>query len=125
MVSALTKKPVKVTMTGPHMLAKVAYDEHYNDIAAMMADLGKLLRSGGSSDALSFGAAWSPFWCSASPFTTPLGSRVKLMLIPATLAKNRVLTGEDDLDRKSQSASPTPTFEGALFDDFAQTLWAR
>jgi 5-methyltetrahydropteroyltriglutamate--homocysteine methyltransferase len=26
------------------MLAKVAFDEHYNDIAAMMADLGKLLR---------------------------------------------------------------------------------
>ena len=44
MVSALTRKPVKVTMTGPHMLAKVAYDEHYNDIAKMMDDLAKLLR---------------------------------------------------------------------------------
>jgi 5-methyltetrahydropteroyltriglutamate--homocysteine methyltransferase len=44
MVSALTRKPVKITMTGPHMLAKVAYDEHYNDIAKMMGDLGKLLR---------------------------------------------------------------------------------
>jgi 5-methyltetrahydropteroyltriglutamate--homocysteine methyltransferase len=43
-VLALTRKPVKVTMTGPHMLAKVAYDEHYRDIAAMMSDLGKLLR---------------------------------------------------------------------------------
>jgi 5-methyltetrahydropteroyltriglutamate--homocysteine methyltransferase len=43
-VAALTRKPVKVTMTGPHMLAKVAYDEYYEDIAAMMADLGKLLR---------------------------------------------------------------------------------
>jgi len=43
-VSALTRKPVKVTMTGPHMLAKVAYDEFYNDIGQMMADLGKLLR---------------------------------------------------------------------------------
>jgi len=43
-VSALTRKPVKVTMTGPHMLAKVAYDEHYNDIGAMMTDLAKLLR---------------------------------------------------------------------------------
>lgn len=43
MVSALTKRPAKVTMTGPHMLAKVAYDEHYDDIAAMMTDLGKLL----------------------------------------------------------------------------------
>jgi len=44
MVSALTKKPVKITMTGPHMLAKVAFDEHYNDLAAMMQDIGKLLR---------------------------------------------------------------------------------
>ena len=44
MVSALTRKPVKITMTGPHMLAKVAYDEHYNDIGRMMNDLGKLLR---------------------------------------------------------------------------------
>jgi 5-methyltetrahydropteroyltriglutamate--homocysteine methyltransferase len=43
-VSALTRRPVKITMTGPHMLAKVAYDEHYNDIARMMGDLGKLLR---------------------------------------------------------------------------------
>ena len=32
-VSALTGKPVKITMTGPHMLAKVAYDEFYNDPA--------------------------------------------------------------------------------------------
>jgi len=43
-VSALTQRPVKVTMTGPHMLAKVAYDEHYNDLPRMMADIGKLLR---------------------------------------------------------------------------------
>jgi 5-methyltetrahydropteroyltriglutamate--homocysteine methyltransferase len=42
-VSALTSRPVKITMTGPHMLAKVAYDEHYNDIRAMMLDIGKLL----------------------------------------------------------------------------------
>ncbi len=44
MVSALTRKPVKITMTGPHMLAKVAYDEHYNDLPKMMDDLAKLLR---------------------------------------------------------------------------------
>jgi 5-methyltetrahydropteroyltriglutamate--homocysteine methyltransferase len=44
MVSSLTRRPIKVTMTGPHMLAKVAYDEHYNDIAKMMTDIGKLLR---------------------------------------------------------------------------------
>ena len=43
-VSALTRKPVKITMTGPHMLSKVAYDEHYNDLAKMMGDVGKLLR---------------------------------------------------------------------------------
>jgi 5-methyltetrahydropteroyltriglutamate--homocysteine methyltransferase len=44
MVSALTRRPVKITMTGPHMLSRVAYDEHYNDIAKMMNDIGKLLR---------------------------------------------------------------------------------
>jgi len=43
-VSALARKPVKITMTGPHMLAKVAYDEHYNDIGRMMEDIAKLLR---------------------------------------------------------------------------------
>jgi len=43
MVSALTNRPVKITMTGPLMLAKVAYDEHYGDIGRMMLDLGKLL----------------------------------------------------------------------------------
>src|ERR1700676_2219787 len=44
MVSDLTRKPVKITMTGPHMLAKVAYDEHYNNLPKMMGDLAKLLR---------------------------------------------------------------------------------
>jgi 5-methyltetrahydropteroyltriglutamate--homocysteine methyltransferase len=44
-VSALTKRPVKITMTGPHMLSKVAYDEHYNDLPKMMNDLAKLLRT--------------------------------------------------------------------------------
>jgi 5-methyltetrahydropteroyltriglutamate--homocysteine methyltransferase len=42
-ISALTRRPVKVTMTGPPMLAKVAFDEHYHDIKKMMYDLGKLL----------------------------------------------------------------------------------
>ena len=32
-VSALRRKPVKITMTGPHLLAAVAYDEYYNDTA--------------------------------------------------------------------------------------------
>lgn len=43
-VSILTRKPVKITMTGPHMLSAVAYDEYYNDIATMMLDVAKLLR---------------------------------------------------------------------------------
>ncbi len=30
-------------MTGPHLLAAVAYDEHYHDPRRMMSDLGKLL----------------------------------------------------------------------------------
>jgi 5-methyltetrahydropteroyltriglutamate--homocysteine methyltransferase len=42
-VSAFANKPVKVTMTGPHLLAAVAYDEYYNDTKNMMADFGKLL----------------------------------------------------------------------------------
>jgi 5-methyltetrahydropteroyltriglutamate--homocysteine methyltransferase len=43
-VSGLTQKPVKVTMTGPHMLSAVAYDEYYHDIGKMMLDVAKLLR---------------------------------------------------------------------------------
>jgi 5-methyltetrahydropteroyltriglutamate--homocysteine methyltransferase len=42
-VSSFTRKPVKVTMTGPHLLAAVAHDEYYNDTARMIADFGKLL----------------------------------------------------------------------------------
>ncbi|HXE51431.1 MAG TPA: hypothetical protein VN541_00360 [Tepidisphaeraceae bacterium] len=42
-VSAFARKPVKITMTGPHLLAAVAYDEYYNDLTPMMNDLGKLL----------------------------------------------------------------------------------
>jgi 5-methyltetrahydropteroyltriglutamate--homocysteine methyltransferase len=43
-ISTLTRRSVKITMTGPHMLAKVAFDEHYNDLPRMMGDLAKLLR---------------------------------------------------------------------------------
>jgi 5-methyltetrahydropteroyltriglutamate--homocysteine methyltransferase len=44
MVSALTRRPVKITMTSPYFLAKVAFDEHYNDLPRMVFDLAKLLR---------------------------------------------------------------------------------
>jgi 5-methyltetrahydropteroyltriglutamate--homocysteine methyltransferase len=42
-VSAFARKPVKITMTGPHLLAAVAYDEYYNDTTGMIGDFGKLL----------------------------------------------------------------------------------
>jgi 5-methyltetrahydropteroyltriglutamate--homocysteine methyltransferase len=42
-VSGQTEKAVKITMTGPHMLAKVAHDEHYGDISRMMQDLAKVM----------------------------------------------------------------------------------
>ncbi len=42
-VSSFARNPVKVTMTGPHLLAVVAYDEYYNDIRKMMTDFGKLI----------------------------------------------------------------------------------
>lgn len=42
-VSSFARKPVKVTMTGPHLLTAVAYDEFYHDVPRMMADFGKLL----------------------------------------------------------------------------------
>ena len=43
MISAFTPKDVKITMIGPHMLAKVAHDEHYGDIKAVMQDLAEVL----------------------------------------------------------------------------------
>lgn len=42
-VSASARKPVKITMTGPHFLTAVTFDEHYNDPARMMFDAAKLL----------------------------------------------------------------------------------
>jgi 5-methyltetrahydropteroyltriglutamate--homocysteine methyltransferase len=42
-VSSFARGPVKVTMTGPHLLAAVAYDEYYHDAPRMIRDFGKLL----------------------------------------------------------------------------------
>ena len=42
-VRANARSPVKITMTGPYMLAKVAYDEHYGDIGRMMEDLARVI----------------------------------------------------------------------------------
>src|SRR5271170_4752905 len=41
-VSVFARRPVKITMTGPHLLAAVAYDEYYDDIPRMRDDIGKL-----------------------------------------------------------------------------------
>lgn len=43
MISRFTRKDVKITMTGPHMLAKVAHDEHYGDIKPFMQDLAEVI----------------------------------------------------------------------------------
>jgi 5-methyltetrahydropteroyltriglutamate--homocysteine methyltransferase len=43
MVSSFARQPVKITMTGPHLLAAVAHDEYYNDTVKMLGDFGKLL----------------------------------------------------------------------------------
>jgi 5-methyltetrahydropteroyltriglutamate--homocysteine methyltransferase len=37
------KDTVKITMTGPHMLAKVAYDEYYGDISKFMQVLARMM----------------------------------------------------------------------------------
>jgi 5-methyltetrahydropteroyltriglutamate--homocysteine methyltransferase len=43
--SAFASKPVKITMTGPHFLTAVSFDEHYNDPDRMMLDAAKLLNN--------------------------------------------------------------------------------
>jgi 5-methyltetrahydropteroyltriglutamate--homocysteine methyltransferase len=43
MVYTFARGEPKVTMTGPHMLAKVAHDEHYGDISAFMMDLAGVI----------------------------------------------------------------------------------
>ena len=40
-VRRYARHEVKVTMTGPHMLAKAAHDEHYGDLALMMEEPGQ------------------------------------------------------------------------------------
>ncbi len=44
-VSAFARKPVKITMTGPHFLTAVAHDEYYHDQKQMMFDAAKLLNN--------------------------------------------------------------------------------
>lgn len=44
-VSTFARQPVKITMTGPHFLTAVTFDEHYNDPKRMMLDAAKLLNT--------------------------------------------------------------------------------
>ena len=44
-VAEFARKPVKITMTGPHFLTAVTHDEHYNDPKQMMFDAAKLLHN--------------------------------------------------------------------------------
>jgi len=44
-VSVFARKPVKITMTGPHFLTSVTYDEYYNSSERMMQDAAKLLNN--------------------------------------------------------------------------------
>ncbi len=44
-VSEFARRPVKITMTGPHFLTAVTYDEHYQDPKRMMLDAAKLLNN--------------------------------------------------------------------------------
>src|SRR5690348_14222775 len=41
---ALTSRPLKFTCTGPHMLAKVLTDRHYNDRAKLAMAIARVLR---------------------------------------------------------------------------------
>src|SRR5580692_7317985 len=66
-VSEFARQPVKVTMTGPHLLAAVAYDEHYGNLPRMMLDLGKLLRH----NFLSLAAAGCKHLQIDEPYFTP------------------------------------------------------
>ena len=43
--SGFTDRDVKITMTGPHMLAHAVWDEHYGSPDALMGDLAKLMNS--------------------------------------------------------------------------------
>jgi 5-methyltetrahydropteroyltriglutamate--homocysteine methyltransferase len=42
-VSSFARAPVKITMTSPFMLAKVAYDEYYGDLGRMMQDIARVI----------------------------------------------------------------------------------
>ena len=43
-VKELTRSPLKFTVTGPHMLAKVVVDRHYGDPARLALEIAEILR---------------------------------------------------------------------------------
>lgn len=42
---ATTQRPVKIAMTGPHMFARVVWDEHYGDPEALAMDMATVVNS--------------------------------------------------------------------------------
>ncbi len=42
---ATTERPVKIAMTGPHMFARVAWDEHYGDLEALAMDMATVVNA--------------------------------------------------------------------------------
>jgi 5-methyltetrahydropteroyltriglutamate--homocysteine methyltransferase len=70
-VSSFARKPVKITMTGPHLLAAVAYDEYYNDTSRMIVDFGKLLHH----NLNGLAAAGCKHIQIDEPYFTPVGDR--------------------------------------------------
>jgi 5-methyltetrahydropteroyltriglutamate--homocysteine methyltransferase len=40
-----TRRPVKIAMTGPHMFARIAWDEHYRDPEALAMDMARVVNA--------------------------------------------------------------------------------
>ncbi|MBI4640272.1 MAG: hypothetical protein HY731_06230, partial [Candidatus Tectomicrobia bacterium] len=44
-LQATTKQPVKIAMTGPHMFARIAWNEYYHDIEALAIDMAAIINA--------------------------------------------------------------------------------
>ncbi len=42
---ATTERPVKIAMTGPHMFARIAWDEHYGDLEVLAMDMAAVVNA--------------------------------------------------------------------------------
>jgi 5-methyltetrahydropteroyltriglutamate--homocysteine methyltransferase len=39
----ITERPIKIAMTGPHMFARIAWDEHYRDPKTLAIDMAVVI----------------------------------------------------------------------------------